>query len=56
MNVICDYGCYQKSDMKLHVASVHEGKKPIKCDICDYGFYRKSDIKLHAASVHGGKK
>ena len=24
---ICDYSCSQKNDMKVHVASVHEGKK-----------------------------
>ena len=41
--------------MKIHVASVHEGKKQFKCDICDYSCSRKGDMKTHVASVHEGK-
>ena len=42
--------------MKTHVKSVHEGKKPFKCDICDYIFSLKGNLNQHAASVHKGKK
>ena len=42
--------------MKNHVASVHEGKKPFKCESCDYRFAQKSDMKRHVALVHEGKK
>ena len=42
--------------MKTHVASVHEGKKPFKCDMCDYSFSLKNTMKRHVMTVHGGKK
>ena len=29
----------KKGDMNKYVASVHEGKKPFKCDICDYSCF-----------------
>ena len=51
-----DYRCSQKGDMNKHVASVHEGKKPFKCDICDRSFSLKSHMNRHVASVHEGKK
>ena len=41
--------------MKTHVKSVHEGKKPFKCDICDYNFSQKGDMKRHVESVHERK-
>ena len=28
----------------LHQTSVHEGKKPFKCDICDASFSEKNDL------------
>ena len=37
---------------KRHVTSVHEGKKPFKCDICDAKFDEKSKLKKHITSVH----
>ena len=40
--------------MNRHIASVHEGKKPFKCDICDYSFSEKSSMNKHVKSVHGG--
>ena len=42
--------------MKTHAASVHEGKKPFKCDICDYRCSLKGSMKTHVSSVHEGKK
>ena len=41
--------------MKQHVASVHEGKKPFKCDNCDYSCSQKGNLKTHVQSVHDGK-
>ena len=46
----------QNSNMKSHVASFHEGKKPFKCDICDHSFSQKRDLNTHVASVHEEKK
>ena len=37
-------------------ASVHEGKKPFKCESCDYSCSLKGHLNQHVASVHEGKK
>ena len=44
------------STLSAHVASVHEGKKPFKCNICDYSSSLKHHMKKHVDSVHEGKK
>ena len=33
--------------MKKHIASVHEGKKPYKCEICHVSFTQKGSLKKH---------
>ena len=40
----------------LHVSSVHEGKKPFKCNICDASYSGRTVLKLHIAAVHERKK
>ena len=52
MCVICDYSCYQKSNMTQHVVSVHMNKKPFKCDICEFICSQKSKSNYHVVSVH----
>ena len=42
--------------MKIHVLSVHEGKKPFKCEICDYSCLEKGSITRHVMLVHEEKK
>jgi KRAB domain-containing zinc finger protein len=42
--------------LKRHVLSVHEGKKPFKCNICDATFAKNSNMKNHFSAVHEGKK
>ena len=42
--------------MKKCVNSVHQGKKPFKCEICEYGCYEKCDKKIHITSAHEKKK
>ena len=42
--------------MKMHVALVHEEKKPFKCAICDHRFSVKGNMIRHVATVHEGKK
>ena len=41
----------QKTRLNGHMASVHDGKKPFKCEICNVAFTQK-----HMASVHEGNK
>ena len=45
-----------KCDLKRHVASVHEGKKPHKCLSCGSSFSEKSKLNIHVAVIHDGKK
>ena len=42
--------------MKTHIESVHEIKKPFKCDICEYRCSQKNDMKRHIESVHEKKE
>ena len=36
IQMCCSYSYAIKVNMNKHVASVHEGKKPYKCDFCDH--------------------
>ena len=38
--------------MRHHISSVHEGKKPFKCEICDVTFAKKGHMKNHISSIH----
>ena len=40
-----------KTTLKQHTKSVHDGKKPFKCDV---SFGNKPYLKMHIASVHEG--
>ena len=42
--------------MNVHVESVHEEKKPFKCDICDFACAQKQSIIRHVAKKHEAKK
>ena len=46
----------QKGNLKRHVASVHEGKKPFKCKVCDYKSSRQGNLNQNIISVHDEKK
>ena len=39
--VNCDAACSQIRDLEKHIKSVHEGKKPFKCNNCDASFTTK---------------
>ena len=51
---ICGNSFANKSSLKLHIDSVHEGKKPFSCDICETSFSRKQHLKGHI-SLSGDK-
>ncbi len=42
--------------MKRHVATVHEERKQIECDICNVKFTLKQMMIHHVAVVHEGNK
>ena len=43
----CTICGYNFSQLKRHIARVHEGKKPFKCDICHASFTQKNNMKQH---------
>ena len=53
---ICSSLFKTKRQLKKHIESVHEGKKPFKCNICDVSFSQKHNLETHVVSVHEGKK
>jgi KRAB domain-containing zinc finger protein len=42
--------------MNTHVAFVHDGNKPFKCEACDYRSSQKGDLNKHVTLVHEGKQ
>ena len=53
----CEIANYQqKQGLKMHKLSVHDGKKPFKCEVCDYSCSQKGHLNRHIASVHEGMK
>ena len=53
---ICSIRFSQKTSLSSHVASVHEGKKPVfQCDQCNKEFARKSGLTQHISVIHKGE-
>ena len=55
---ICNATFTRKNDLKIHIATIHEGKKPesVTCEICNTVFTQKKSLNSHIAAVHEGKK
>ena len=51
---VCDSLFKTKFHLKRHIESVHERKKPFKCNICDVSFTEMG--KLNVSLVHERKK
>ena len=47
---------FLKADMRRHVESVHEGKRPHKCNVCGKSFTEKKFMLKHIDTVHEGNK
>ena len=45
-----------KPYLKLHIAAVHEGKKPFECTECEKRFGNSSSLMTHIKSVHKKNK
>ena len=41
---ICKYLFTQNVQLNRNVSSVHEGNKPLKCDICEYKCSQKTNM------------
>ena len=55
--MICFKNFARKSSRKIHTETVHEGKKPFKCDRCKgFSTSNKRDLQRHIDVVHEGKR
>ena len=52
----CSAEFQQRSDLRRHIASVHEKIKPHKCPTCGKQFKFKFNMVTHISTVHEGKK
>ena len=52
----CVTAVLKNCNMTQNVVSVHESKKPFKCDICEFICSQSGKLNHHVASVHDGKK
>jgi KRAB domain-containing zinc finger protein len=51
---LCDYEAFEKSMVKKHKSSVHDGKR-YKCDLCDYSTKEKNRIPVHKRTIHNNE-
>ena len=49
---ICKKKFARVENLRCHVASVHEGKKPFTCSICNKIFCRKYAVDKHIEAIH----
>ena len=45
-----------KGNLKIHIETVHEGKKSFNCSLCNTQLSSKRNLENHVAGVHEGKK
>ena len=44
---MCGKTCFNMTRLTEHIAAIHEGKKPFRCDICDYRCFQKNYMNRH---------
>ena len=52
---MCNFKCTSKNDLNRHVSSVHERKKPLKCELCEKSFAVIPYMRNHVARIHKGE-
>ena len=54
--IICDYETKKQSNLKKHVASVHEIQNPVECPKCEKKFKCERGLNYHIETVIGSSK
>ena len=49
---LCPSGFSYSKDLRIHIETVHEGKRPHVCPKCDAKFARREKLKKHLLRVH----
>ena len=52
----CGNSYKSKTNLRLHIKSIHEGKKDHKCDACNKSYIDISSLKKHVRIFHEGRK
>ena len=53
---ICGEKYTRPAGLRLHIESVHEGKKPHACTFCEATFAEKGGLRRHIRTVHEDKR
>ena len=48
----CDKSYEVKSSLKVHIKTVHEGKRDHKCKECDKSYTQKATLDAHISAIH----
>ena len=49
---ICNKAFDRKSNLRKHMETIHEGKRPHLCTICGADFSQQQHLKRHIESIH----
>ena len=49
---VCHKTYYNRKNLRIHMASIHEGKKDFSCSICDYKTKSKQELERHDVTKH----
>ena len=53
---LCGYSSPNTSNVKAHIATVHEKIRPHSCEVCEKQFFQKAKLERHVRAVHLGEK
>ena len=52
----CNHSFLQKDALKIHLASAHEGIRPLKCELCEHSFSSKGFYSFKEAGINNAER
>ena len=52
----CDKAFGHRQNLRIHVLTVHEGRRDYQCQLCEKTYTQKVHLTTHVSAVHEGKK